>query len=145
MTWKQYLGGLLAVVLAAGVMIGCGEKEAERAREGMPFFRVKLRNTSPPEGPPATASVQGTSSGQPSESHTAGPAAPQQEVVSGQKGTQQADGVEITVNVGVTLTGGATYAGASIESVDIEANPGGGTATVNFHMGRPSEEIPLVP
>jgi hypothetical protein len=134
------------LVLTAGLLVGCGDKEGagERSREGMPLYRVKLRNVGPPDGPPAQATVEGESGGQPGGTLTAGPVPPGAQAASQPPGTEHADSIRVTVNLGpTTLHGVGSYPGASIEMVDIEADEAGGMATVTFHMGQPTQSIPL--
>jgi len=150
MTSKVQLGLLgLVLAFATGTLTACGaeaDKETTRHREAMPFVGLKLKNTSPAGGHPATAQATGSAAGRASTPLTAGPVAPGSEGSNPTPGTGSADSVSVSVTFvgGPTFRGMGSYPGYFIGSVDIECGePSGGTARVNFASGQPAATIPL--
>ncbi len=148
---RMCLGGV-ALMLAAGLFVACGDKAEDAApsgtRDPSPLVRIKLKNTSPAR--PATAQAQPTQNGAPKAPLSVGPVSPGQELASSPNGTDACNGVSLTVNFmgegsPVMLQGNGTYAGKSIMTVNIEARETGGTATVNFAPGQGTATIELAP
>jgi hypothetical protein len=141
----------LVLMLAAGTLAACGgesKTETTKKRGSMPFVGLKLKNTSPVGGHPATAQATGATAARPSAPLTAGPVPPGGEGSNPSPGTDSADSVSIVVTFtgGPTFRGAGSYPGFFIGSVDVECGePGGGVARVNFASGQPAQSIPLAP
>jgi hypothetical protein len=138
---------LAVLFLALGTLVSCGGKDGEKDREGMPFRVMRLKNLSPKGGKPASAQVVGKKNGQPTQTHHVDNVPP------GGTGDAQPEGTEAANEVSVTVTfegepplTGSRMFPSDISTVSVEAQPGSGTATVEFTTpGQPAQIIPLNP